>query len=53
VETRPELLPITSSEAEFAKRHGSESLEAKFESVEIDYLDPHRPAVVGDDDQQS
>jgi hypothetical protein len=40
------LLPISSREAEFAKKNGVEALESKFEKLEIDYMDPKRPSVV-------
>jgi hypothetical protein len=39
-------LPITRSEAEFARREGIESLEQKFDSAMVPYLDPKRHSVV-------
>jgi hypothetical protein len=40
------LLPITASEAEFAKRYGVESLEQRFEHRKIDVVDVARKSVV-------
>lgn len=40
------LLPITAAEAEFAKIHGVEQLEKRFDQVAIDYDDPLRPSVI-------
>ena len=40
------LLPITAREAAFAELHGVESLESKFDSARLDYLNLKRPSVV-------
>ena len=40
------LMPITAQEAEFARRHGYETLEARFDDAAVDYRDPGRPSVV-------
>lgn len=40
------LVPITSSEREFARDHGMEELEARFDSAGLNYWDIDRNAVV-------
>jgi hypothetical protein len=40
------LLPVTSREVEFAKKHGLDALERRFESAPLDYLDAKRESVV-------
>jgi hypothetical protein len=40
------LIPITSSELEYKKRHGIEALESLFEEKQFNYANPKRPAVV-------
>jgi Suppressor of fused protein (SUFU) len=40
------LIPITSAEKEFARVHGPDALEARFEQEKLDYLDPKRKSVV-------
>lgn len=40
------LMPITPSEAAFAREHGVEQLERRFDDAAIDYKDPDRPSVV-------
>jgi hypothetical protein len=40
------LLPITASEAAFARAHGYEALESRFEDSGIDAIDLHRASVV-------
>jgi hypothetical protein len=40
------LLPITASEASYARASGVESLEQRFDQGAIDYVDPERTAVV-------
>jgi len=39
------LLPIFESEAQFARLHGTEALQEKFDLLGINYLDEKRPAV--------
>jgi hypothetical protein len=39
------LVPIHESERAFAKTHGLDALEERFETTSVDYLDPFRPAV--------
>ena len=41
------LMPISEAERAFARRHGLEALEERFEQASVDYLDPFRPSVVG------
>jgi hypothetical protein len=40
------LIPITYAEREFARQHGIEALEAKFDAASFNYLDTHRKSVV-------
>lgn len=40
------LLPITSSEAQYARMHRAEALEERFEEKGIEYLDPNRISAV-------
>jgi hypothetical protein len=40
------LLPITAAEHDFARRHGVDALEERFEQAEIDYLDESRRSVI-------
>lgn len=40
------VLPITSAERAFAREHGVEALEQRFEEAAIDYLDPFRESVL-------
>lgn len=40
------LLPIAASEAKFAREHGVESLERKFEEQRINYMAVSRPSVI-------
>jgi hypothetical protein len=40
------LIPIYSIERDFKQQHGLAALEARFEQVPLDYLDPFRSAVV-------
>ena len=40
------LLPITLSEAEYARINGVEALEQKFEEKGVEYLDPNRQSVI-------
>jgi hypothetical protein len=40
------IVPITRSERDFKVENGAEELERKFEEVQLNYLDPARPAVV-------
>lgn len=40
------LMPITNSEASFARQSGVEQLEQRFDDARIDYKDPHRSTVV-------
>ena len=39
------LLPITTAEHAFAREHGVDALEGRFEEAKVDYLDPSRPSV--------
>ncbi|NMH80404.1 suppressor of fused domain protein [Pseudonocardia xinjiangensis] len=39
------LIPITSAEVRYKKKHGLEALEERFEAGGLDYLDPHRASV--------
>ena len=39
------LLPVTGGEVEFAKTHGLDALERRFESAPLNYLDPKRESV--------
>lgn len=39
------VIPVTSSEAQFARANGLEALERRFEEVQFNYLDPARDAV--------
>ena len=43
------LIPVTQQEVEFKKQYGLEKLEARFEEVGFDYLDPLRKSVVFDE----
>lgn len=40
------LLPITAAEREFKVRHGTESLEQRFDNCGLEYWRPDRPSVV-------
>lgn len=40
------LIPVTTTEVEYKRKFGLESLEAKMETSSFDYLNPHRPSVV-------
>lgn len=40
------LLPISRAEHQFARDHGIDELEARFEQAKMDYLDPFRLSVV-------
>ncbi|HSI82456.1 MAG: suppressor of fused domain protein [Candidatus Methylacidiphilales bacterium] len=40
------LIPVTLAEVEYKKANGVEALEAKFEELELNFLDPERPSVV-------
>jgi hypothetical protein len=40
------VMPITAAEHAFARLHGLDALEAKFEETSVDYLDPFRSSVV-------
>jgi len=40
------LLPITTAELEFKKRHGLDALEQRFEAAGLDALDPTRASEV-------
>jgi len=40
------LIPVTKREVEFKKERGLVALEAEFEKVEFDYLNPHRRSVI-------
>jgi len=42
------LMPVTSAERAFARTNGAEALEALFDANGVDYLDPARPSVVGE-----
>jgi hypothetical protein len=39
------LLPITSSERQFAKEHGVEALEERFDQAQLQYWDINRTSV--------
>ncbi|WP_433557707.1 suppressor of fused domain protein [Pseudonocardia xinjiangensis] len=39
------LIPITSAEVRYKKKHGLEALEERFEAGGLDHLDPHRASV--------
>ena len=39
------LLPITGEEAAYARQHGHDALEQRFEAQRINWLDPHRKSV--------
>jgi hypothetical protein len=39
-------MPITRDEAAFARDHGVEALEQRFETAGVNYLDKHRKSVL-------
>ena len=42
------LIPIDEAERDFARRHGVDALEQRFEETSFDYLDPFRPSVAAE-----
>ena len=40
------LVPITGAEVEYAKKHGLDALETKFELASVDYADPMRASLI-------